>query len=127
MDQITIQLTLNLVGGWFQHELPIKRKFIKRFFGPAPLIYDWVEWLYGHLTVTLNQFYVAWKHAEEMTRGAVFVYRDILTIPVTRRSKNDRKWLTHYHVMKARARLKKAQWKYRNKKWGWLQNAQANA
>lgn len=121
MRQITYQLKIKLIGGWYQSDLEdvAPRKREKKNYGKKPFQFDWVDWLWTKLNVEINNLVVAMMSAAEFARGAWFAYKDVMSIPVTKRSKNDKKWLIHYHVQKAKARKKKAQYNYRAKKHAW--------
>ena len=122
MKQITEQLKLLLIGGWYQSDIGFKKQYRKKDYGKRPVTPDWVEWLYVKLTTEINAYYVAWKSRAEFARGTGIVRMDVLSIPVTRRAWKDRHWLTMYHIHKAAARLAKRQYKYRAKKHAWVFN-----
>lgn len=122
MRQITEQLNLVLSGGWFQGDFGFKKKHQKKDYGKRTYQYDWVEWLFCKLSTELDSFRTAWVASAEFARGAYFIALDVLRTPVTRRSKSDRKHLIQWHIQKAIARKKKAQYDYRAKKWAWIFN-----
>lgn len=122
MEQITKQMNIDLTGGWFQGDFGFRKIFRKKEYGKAPFQYDWVEQLFCKLSVELDAYKAALITAAEFARGAYFVALDVLGTPVTRRTKSDKKWLIHWHIQKAIARKKRAQYEYRANKWAWLRN-----
>lgn len=123
MRQITEQLKLALTGGWFQGDFGWKKQYLEKDYGKKPFIVDWVKLLYIKLSNEISNYYTAWKSRAEFARGTGIVRADIIkNVPVTKRSKNDRHWITMYHVHKAAARLAKAKYEYRSKKHAWVFN-----